>query len=376
MEQKTNIDYRFKIMYALGIIFIVAGHCRNGGISILYDWFPPYSFHLGLFAFCSGYFYKDNAEENIFRYILKKIKNLIIPLYLWNFVYAVIVYFLSLNGFTIGVDEKNIFLKLFILPITDGHQFEFNMGGWFVIPLFILQVVNVLFRKQKLLHKNETFYFFIYLFLGIIGVYLASKGYNKGLWLVLVRTLYFFPFYGLGIYYKRVLEKHDKTSNIKYFTILFSIALVIILIYGKMPTYTPSWCNNFVDGPILPFCVGFLGIAFWFRISKIVEPLIGRSKIINLIGNNTYSIMINHFLGFWLINLILGIINKTTSLCEKFDWNLFKTDVFYFYIPNNIYQFRIIYLVAGIVFSIAIQYLINYAKKIFYTIKNSKIPLV
>ena len=30
-----SIDYRFKILYAIGIIFVVIGHCGGGGINIL-----------------------------------------------------------------------------------------------------------------------------------------------------------------------------------------------------------------------------------------------------------------------------------------------------------------------------------------------------
>lgn len=57
-----KIDYRFKILYAIGMVIIVAGHCWNGGISLFYEWFPPYAFHLPLFAFASGYFYKNSHE--------------------------------------------------------------------------------------------------------------------------------------------------------------------------------------------------------------------------------------------------------------------------------------------------------------------------
>lgn len=70
-----SIDYRFKILYAIGIIFVVIGHCGGGGINILSDWFPPYAFHLQLFAFASGYFYKSSSEEYIGKYILKKLKH-------------------------------------------------------------------------------------------------------------------------------------------------------------------------------------------------------------------------------------------------------------------------------------------------------------
>ena len=36
-----QIDYRFKILYAVGILMVLCGHCEGGGISLsLADWFP------------------------------------------------------------------------------------------------------------------------------------------------------------------------------------------------------------------------------------------------------------------------------------------------------------------------------------------------
>ena len=54
-ENKENIQFR--ILYFIGIILIVANHAGNGSISLAYEWFPAYSFHLGLFIFASGYFF-------------------------------------------------------------------------------------------------------------------------------------------------------------------------------------------------------------------------------------------------------------------------------------------------------------------------------
>ena len=85
-KEKTN--YQFKLVYAIGMILIVANHCGNGGVSLFYEFFPAYAFHLGLFIFTSGYFYKEISEENIKEYVCKKVKHLILPLYLYNFIYA------------------------------------------------------------------------------------------------------------------------------------------------------------------------------------------------------------------------------------------------------------------------------------------------
>lgn len=35
-----SIDYRFKILYAVGMIMVICGHTRGGGISLFSEWFP------------------------------------------------------------------------------------------------------------------------------------------------------------------------------------------------------------------------------------------------------------------------------------------------------------------------------------------------
>ena len=359
---KSNIptDYRFKLLYAIGIIIIVSGHLEHQGFSLAYELFPPYAFHLGLFVFASGYLYKETAIDAPGKYILKKVKQLLLPLYLWNFFYAGVITVLSYANFSIG--SPVTFESLFIRPITDGHQFGFNLSGWFIIPLFILQVINVLLRNlfNKLhIRINEIIFFIISMFLGITGVYLASIGYNTGVWLNIVRVLYFVPFYSLGIFYRKVLEKYDSLPSIWYFTIVIGLQLLIIFIYKKTPVYAPSWCNNFTDGPVLPFIVAFLGIAFWFRIVKLLTPILGQNKYVNIIANNTYPIMINHLFVSFLINSVFAFMTKDTQIFLDFDWTRYFSDVSLVYCPYGIEQTGIIFLIAGIVLPIIAQNIIN-----------------
>lgn len=288
-------------------------------------------------------------------------------MYLWNFIYAGIVLLLEPAGFTIG---SGITLsKLFVMPITNGHQFVYNMGGWFIVPLFMVECLNVLLRKcmgfMKDSHQKKIFVFIIYFLLGIMGIWLASSGRNTGWWLVLVRMLYFLPFYGLGIFYKRILEKFDRASNLLYFSVIFILELAIIICqFGHRPSYSQAWCNDFNDGLILPFVVGTLGIAFWLRVAKLLEPVIGRSRI-NLIADNSYSIMINQFMGFMAVKAVYALIHNFTSCFADFDLQRYKTDIWYFYLPREISQTKIIYLVSGICFPIALRYIIRHIKNLF-----------
>lgn len=240
-----------------------------------------------------------------------------------------------------------------ISPIFHGQQFILNRAGWYIIPLFIVHIINVLIRK--ILHKNkieinEWLYFAISIAIGIFGVFLSQPGYTNEWHLLACRTLYFIPFYSFGILYNKY-EQHDKLNSIIYFSIIITIALYYIYTYGSMPTVSPSWAK-FGTNLINPFIIGILGIAFWLRIAKILEPALGKNKYVNLIADNTYSIMINHFLGMMLIKSIFAYLSIHTSLCEGFKMHLFKTNVYYYYLPHNLRQMSIVYLVFGIVFSI------------------------
>lgn len=293
----SPIKYEFKILYALGIIFIVMGHCHGGGISIFNEFLPFYSYHLALFIFASGYFYKLGSEENIKNFIIRKTKKLIIPLYLWNIFYAFLIQALKIFDFFPNV-HVNLH-SLFVDPITNGHQFVLNLSGWFVIPLFMIHVFNIIIRKIFSVFNikiNEFLYFTFCLILGFLAVYLSSHGYNKNWFLVLDRMLYFLPFYSLGILYNKY-EKFDKLNNLFYFGLLITFLLLIIYKYGYMPSVTPSWAVYYTSNILKPFYIGFIGIAFWLRISKILSTSIGKSKYVNIIADNTYTIMINHLLG-------------------------------------------------------------------------------
>lgn len=359
-----QINYQFKLLYAIGIWIILAGHCEGGGISLFYDWFHPYAFHLGLFVFSSGYFYKEIYEKNVLKYVIKKIKKLIIPLYLWNFFYAIVVTIGAYKGFTIGAGVD--FDKLFIAPITHGHQFLFNLAGWFVVPLFMIEIYNILLRKA--LHfLNETTLDYLMLFTGIligfIGISISNKGYTQGGWLILIRMMNFLPFYVCGYFYKKYLEKKDTLNNLIYFGSIMALNLILSLYHGGIYSFTQAWGDYSNTSPAIVYILGFSAIAFWLRVSKILTPILGRNKWINLIANNSYAIMIHHFLGFMLVKTLFACLYKFTIYCQDFNWNAYQSDLWYYYLPKGVKQCLIIYMFAGILIPIVIQAASNVLNK-------------
>ena len=368
MEQKReNIDYRFKLLYALGMIFVVSGHAEGGGVSLFYDWFPPYAFHMGLFVFCSGYFYKDSYTENLPRFLSRKAKSLLLPMYLWNCFYALLVLALRPFGFTIGLMPS--FQTLVTMPLYEGSQFEYNMGAWFVVPLFLAELLTALFRRLCPIsgsRRRETAAFLLSLALGALGVWLAQHGFRRTWELLLVRTLYFLPFYGLGLFYRRVLEPWDRLPHGWYFALVFFAQYILILLCGRIPYYTPSRCDDFVEGGIVPFIVGFIPIAFWLRTAKLLEPSLGRDKWFCAIADNSYSIMVNQYLGFMLLKACFALLQVTTGRCQNFDMGQFKSELAYFYAPGG-RIFFLFYLAAGLLVPILMQKAVNFVKKRLFT---------
>ena len=59
-----------RILSAIGIILVAAGHLGYN-LFDLGGLFPYYSFHVFLFLFVSGYFYRPEAEKEIGRYLAR-----------------------------------------------------------------------------------------------------------------------------------------------------------------------------------------------------------------------------------------------------------------------------------------------------------------
>ncbi len=321
--------------------------------SFMTDWFPYYLFHLGLFAFASGYFFNsDKAKNNPVAYFIHKFKALIVPMYLWNFIYGAVAFFLGKFGFTF-VGQVS-FTSLFLAPILHGHQFGLNVSSWFIIPLFMCHIYAILFRTVFRKLDNNYVFTILGIIIGIIGIKLAQQGYRTGWFLVLTRFMYFLPFYEIGILYRTNLEKKDTLRNWKYFSLILGIQLIILFILKKVPSCSPSWCT-FPFPASATLIGGFLAIFFWLRISKIFVPIIGNSNLIAMIGGNTFSIMMHHLFGSLCINTIFAVFHKFLGLCNTFNWQSYKQNVFYVFLPHKMGQMSILYIVASIGISLFIK---------------------
>ena len=217
-----------------GYVFVVDGHLNNSYLDIG-GLVPYYSFHMPLFAFISGYFYKKGSEHRLGAYTKKKIIRLLGPYMVYNLIYGMIVQGLHRAGFAFGGDLS--LWNLFVEPFITGHQFEYNLAAWFVPALFLVEMANVLLRRLLKRVDSEYAVFFLYLSIGVWGILLAFSGRYQGGWLTLVRMMFLLPCYGAGTLYKEKLEAGDRADHGLYFGII--LAAWLLLAMSGRPSSTP-----------------------------------------------------------------------------------------------------------------------------------------
>lgn len=345
------MNYQFLILQSIAIILVVVGHI--GGIYLLTDWFPAYSFHMPLFVFISGYFYKTDSDLKIVNFIKHKFKKLLLNFYIWNFIYGIIITIL-LNKGIVNFGNRITMFNLFISPWIDNQQFGLNTSAWFVPALFSIQVTYVLLRKfLKVIKFNNEYILSIILFItGLISIFYANKGFNKGLYLPIIRLCFLIPFYQLGYIYKIKLETKDKVNNFIYFSIIFIVQAVLIKKYGNLE-FSTVFCGFNNENITLSYITSITGILLWLRISRILLNSFNESKIIKLIGSNTWTIMMHHQIIIFLMNYLIGKIGR-----NDFNYELFKNDSWYGYSAGD-GRLLLIYAIGGVLIPISIKYIYN-----------------
>ena len=373
VSQKYDINYNmtFGILSSLAIIMVVAGH-TGYNILTVGDLFPYYSFHVPLFMFISGYFYKESEEEHPIAYIIKKVRRLLVPYLIWNLIYGLIAWAMRSVGFTMG---EGISLRtLFIAPFMHGYQYIYNYAAWFVPVLFVVEIANlfarlilrrIVFLVENKIAKTLTFWhrFTVAewimlvgsLLVGMATVWLAIGGHVWGDYKAAGRIMFLFPCFQMGCFYKRKLEKHDRLGNLSYFAIVLGIQLILNLCCNGL-AFSAVWCTGFANGPVIPYVTIVSGIAFWLRIARILTPLAGENSVVRYLGHNTYAVMMHHPAVFMLIKAVIGAIASFTGLCADFDFVQFYSNIDYYYLVRGVEQFKLVYLVAGIVLPLGIQY--------------------
>lgn len=325
----------FMILSALGILFVVDVHVSNC-LSPLTQIFPYDSFFMPMFAFISGYFFKEkyhNSWHSVLQFSLRKFRKLMVPYLGWIIFYGVLITLLCrLNV----LDFPPISLIDLIHNIlTSGTSFSFNSPAWFVPLLFCVSIGYCILRKLAGRHWNDSAAMLLLAFAGAAAVWASRTAFNTNNHYMILKIPFFLQFYHLGVLFHNKLEKwFDRASGILVCTRAMIVNIILVAIYGNDIAFPicSSMSGFYTNNPFLPLITSITGIAFWLKISKGLVPVLGQNRLVNFISDNTFFIMTHHigvkhlFLGLLILGCRCGL-----DIFSSIDIQKFRTDGLYVY---------------------------------------------
>ena len=291
-KPSKNIEY-MDIAKAIGIILMVIGHSGSPLSRIIY------LFHMPLFFFISGYFYKEHYTYNIIELIKKRIKTLYIPfvkyqlvfLFLHNIFYNINVYSNKFNT-SARLYTVSDFIKNFINAITFGVTEELGSAFWFLVSLFTVNILFAIIRFIVINIFKEKGEYVCAIVIGVCFVLGSKISLPRYIDTSLVALLIFY----VGYLYNRYEEKISMNIYIA------STSLIILIINSNIGEVSMGY-NSYTS--LSFFIVSFIsGIYLTIYISKSIVKLNANLKLLKYIGENTLIIVGIHFIAFKLISII------------------------------------------------------------------------
>jgi len=366
MKTKVKSNEQFMLLSVIGIIIVVLCHMPSGFIKI----FP----FITLFVFISGYFYKEQNEENIGKYIYYKFKKLIIPFLIINLVYGIIINILKYFNFINFGAEINLY-TFFVQPFTNNSQFIFNYPAYFVPAIFLTTACYAIIHKKvkKIKGFKEEILLGIFIVLNILSLvfqyYVRPLNYS----LIFLRVMFFLPFFQFGYLYKnKWQEKDDKIPTVAYLIILFAINYILYKVFGTLNYNMHEFSSFRTEGLVIPLITSIIGILFYTRLARVLSKWLGKNKLVNYISNNTFAIMTHHMFVLFVFNFILYLFNCYIVQIPYYDTARFVQGWAYIYeIPNLRILMQIGYVIFGVAGSLGLQYIYDTIKE-KYILKKEK----
>lgn len=300
---------KINILKALAIALVVSGHLEFR----MLDMFPPYSFQLALFFFISGMLFKDKYLDNVFEYVKKRVKSLLVLYFLYSTFYCgVTILVEKLTGKFWGMPLS--FKNFFITPFLNGHQFDFSCPLWFVPQLFIT-LITFLFFQRLLREKSEWVRFGFYAILCFAAIPFAKIFTLTALNLVVMRTIFSLFFVYLGHFYTTRIHGRYDIFTPKILGVVICLQAFLwhfnrdfLPSHGIGLSYVLVW-GRFDNQIIVPVLTSLTGIWFSLFLVNVTYDYVKNIKFVKLVGDNTYHIMANHLFVMFLMTLVIFKIN-------------------------------------------------------------------
>lgn len=364
-EGTGSENLAFRYLYGFAILFVLLSHCDGGGVEMLSNWMHFGAFHLGIFVFGSGYFFREEKLLNPRLYLWNKVKRLLIPLWCWNLFYGLLLTLLHGLNFTFG--EPLTLRGILLFPLNSENLYVLNMGSWFIFPFFCVQILygagklllNLLGRPKV----TDRILQALFVTVGFAGVYFAGHGYHEYALYPVFRILYFMPFYAFGMLYRDFLEKYlNKAPAALYFGTCLLISLMLNARFGKAVYVIPSSCD-YPFGMWATYLAGAVGILFWLRVSTVLADFGKECIPLLVLGRSTWDIMFHQFAGIMAVKAVFAVTGRIFGIFRDFDPAAFSGDIWYLYRPGGMKEFALLYVLGAIGISLGIKALLEKGRK-------------
>lgn len=318
---------------AIGIILMVCGHAASPFNRYIYQ------FHIPLFLFLSGYFYKDIFTENPIILVKKRLKTLYVPFLIYNLWFIILNPFITKFSYNFPYSYDKEFWIKSLNQIIRFKPIDSLMGSfWFLRTLFIMSILftilSWLISKIKLKEKEYSRAIVVFFCL-LIGTITLVK-YNNANTEELIKVLMTMPIFYIGYLFRCNEEK------IPFNWYLFLISGAIMFSNGFFPVLDIA--NMRYVNPASYLLSSINGIYFTICVSKCLEIVSKKIKLkwFEYIGKNTLVILAFHLVVFKLINYVYSV--KTNN----------HSDIFF--TAKGIW---ILYSILGIIVPVLIKYIFD-----------------
>ena len=284
------------IAKALCIILVVVGH--SGCPRFVHTFL--HIFHVPLFFFTSGYFFR-NAEtmSELGNKLIKRIKRLYIPFWLYCTAFLLLNNLFIKIGF-LGSDMpvygiKDYADKILWLTLKMDATSQLLGGFWFIRSLFIAAVINefALFIGRRI--KGVDYYLLAVSFICVLFL----RSYPPGT--PIVRQLVLAAYGTVFFLYGKIFHKFE--DKLKYDWSILTVSFFFLIAWSFLYPRPLSINVTRVFDSFMFMAVAPIGILFVMNLAFYLDRFILIRKTFIYIGNHTLAVLALHFVCFKLITM-------------------------------------------------------------------------
>ena len=311
---KTSRNESVSIAKGIGILLMVLGH--SGCPAVVSNFLSFY--HMPLFFFLSGYFFKIGFRDNYKTYIISKFKSLWYPFVKWSLVFLVlhnVLYYCCLEPDLLSWKESLV--RFVEIPFMFGND-QLLGGYWFLNDLFYVTILSTFFFMVcYFINKNSTPTILLTLFatlsfaLFVVFIGISDSSTNK-VYILLAKYSYSLTTFVCGTVVATFFScQHSAWLKNTFNRMIYSWMSILFAFIGILlgalflPASRSSIGTLSIGMGVYMFFMALVGVYMTCAVARIIKFIAPTwlKRFFVFVGNNTLIILTWHFLAFKIVSL-------------------------------------------------------------------------